>query len=263
MARPQTYLLTALLMAGCGWAVAPAGAAMPVDARPITTAGASAAAPGAPASPPATPLPPTDSIARRVAACTGCHGAEGRATAHGYFPRIAGKPATYLYHQLLNFREGRRQQALMTYLVDHLSDDYLREMADYFAGLDLPYPPPPLRNLPEPLRRRGEQLVRQGDAAQRIPACASCHGAALTGVEPAIPGLLGLPRDYLAGQIGAWKTGQRRATPPDCMARISAALTPDDVAAVTTWLASQPVPPSARAAAALPATLPLPCGGVP
>ena len=29
-------------------------------------------------------------------ACTGCHGAEGRAASDGYYPRIAGKPAGYL-----------------------------------------------------------------------------------------------------------------------------------------------------------------------
>ena len=39
---------------------------------------------------------PLDSIARRAAACTGCHGKEGRAAADGFYPRIAGKPAGYL-----------------------------------------------------------------------------------------------------------------------------------------------------------------------
>ena len=48
---------------------------------------------------------------------------------------------------------------------------------------------------------RGEALVRRGDATRDIPACESCHGSALTGVVPAIPGLLGLPHDYLAAQL--------------------------------------------------------------
>ncbi len=58
----------------------------------------------------------------RVRACTLCHGEKGRATAEGYFPRIAGKTAGYLTHQLLNFNEGRRHYASMTYLIEHLSD---------------------------------------------------------------------------------------------------------------------------------------------
>ena len=81
-----------------------------------------------------------DTIAQRVQACTLCHGKEGRATNEGYFPRIAGKPAGYLYNQLINFREGRRSNATMTYLVEHLSDAYLLEIAGYFSALDLPHP---------------------------------------------------------------------------------------------------------------------------
>ena len=70
-----------------------------------------------------------DTLAQRVMACTLCHGPEGRATNDGFYPRIAGKPEGYLYHQLLNFRDGRRQAAGMRYLLDPLSDDYLREIA--------------------------------------------------------------------------------------------------------------------------------------
>jgi cytochrome c553 len=44
-----------------------------------------------------------DSIEQRVKPCTSCHGNEGRATREGYFPRIAGKPAGYLFNQLVNF----------------------------------------------------------------------------------------------------------------------------------------------------------------
>jgi cytochrome c553 len=83
-----------------------------------------------------------DTMAQRVLACTGCHGAEGRAGADGYYPRIAGKPSGYLYNQLLNFRDGRRQYPLMSELLQTLSDDYLREMAEHFSSLDLPYPAP-------------------------------------------------------------------------------------------------------------------------
>lgn len=79
-----------------------------------------------------------DTMAQRALACAACHGKEGRATRDGYFPRIAGKPAGYLYNQLINFREGRRRYPLMTYMVGHLSDAYLAEMAQYFSELDVP-----------------------------------------------------------------------------------------------------------------------------
>jgi cytochrome c553 len=203
----------------------------------------------------------TDTIAERVVPCTGCHGKEGRATSEGFFPRIAGKPAGYLFNQLVHFREGRRHYALMTYLVEHLTDDYLYEMAEYFARLDIPYAPPAPVAQPRPLSSRGEALVRQGDAASKIPPCAQCHGATLMGANPAIPGLLGLSRDYLLAQLGRWRTGERRAHAPDCMAKIAAQLTPDDVTAVSAWLAAQPVASGARPAAHTPAPLPMDCGG--
>lgn len=201
-------------------------------------------------------------MAPRVLPCTLCHGPEGRATPDGYFPRIAGKPAGYLANQLRNFREGRRSYPPMAGLLDHLTDGYLQEMAAHFAALELPYPPPPAPQAPAAVLEQGRALVQRGDAARRIPACVQCHGAALTGVAPAIPGLLGLPRDYLNSQLGAWANGQRRAQSPDCMADIARRLAPQDVAAVSAWLAAQPVPDRGRPAARLPEAMPRRCGGV-
>lgn len=204
-----------------------------------------------------------DSMAQRVLACTGCHGAQGRAASDGYYPRIAGKPATYLYNQLLSFRDGRRQYTLMNKLLAPLSDAYLREIADHFASLDLPYPKPQVATGSVDALSRGEELVLKGDAAQRIPACVSCHGAALMGVVPAIPALLGMPRDYLNAQLGAWRTGNRHALEPDCMAQVAKLLRLDDISALSQWLAALPVPAGAKPAASLPDALPMNCGGVP
>ena len=212
----------------------------------------------------ATPAAAADTMTARVAACTACHGKEGRATPDGYFPRIAGKPAGYLFNQLVNFRDGRRQYRPMTHLLDHLSDDYLREIAEHFASLEVPYPPPAKPGLAPAVLAQGRALVLKGDAARDIPACVRCHGDAMTGVAPAIPGLLGLPRDYLNSQLGAWQAGQRHAAAPDCMAKITSKLTSTDITAVAAWLAAQPVPVPSKAVerSALAQPLPTDCGGV-
>ncbi len=199
-------------------------------------------------------------MAQRTLACTICHGAQGRAGPDGYYPRIAGKPAGYLYNQLLNFRDGRRHYGLMTRLLDPLSEPYLLEMAQHFAQLDLPYSPPPAPRAAPAVLERGRQLALEGDEAIKLPACASCHGAALTGVQPNTPGLLGLSRDYLSAQLGAWRTGQRRAHAPDCMAQLARALAPDDLSAVANWLAAQPLPRQPRAIERLPQPSPIACG---
>jgi cytochrome c553 len=204
-----------------------------------------------------------DTIAQRTVACTACHGNEGRAASDGFYPRIAGKPAGYLYNQLLNFREGRRRYPLMIYMVDHLSDDYLHEIATYFSSLNPPYPAPQAASAPPSVLARGKQLVRSGDTAQKVPACVGCHGDRLTGMLPSIPGLLGLPRDYLNAQFGAWKNGARHAAAPDCMAQIVRRLSDQDISAAIAWLAAQPLPADTAPAAAMTAKLPLPCGSFP
>ncbi len=205
-----------------------------------------------------------DSMAQRALACTACHGAQGRAGPDGYYPRLAGKPAGYLYRQLRNFREGRRHYAPMTSLLDTLDDAYLQELASYFSALSLPYPAPrPSASSAQELEQ-ARRLVQQGDAARGLPACTQCHGLLLTGVNPATPGLLGLPADYLNAQLGGWQTGQRHADAPDCMAHIARLLSANETSAIARWLSAQALPPNTQAAARRPtataAALALQCG---
>ena len=202
----------------------------------------------------------TDSMAQRMQACVVCHGKEGRATNDGYFPRIAGKPAGYLYNQLVNFQKGRRTNRAMSHLLQNLSDDYLREIARYFASLDLPYPPAQPDAMPAADARRAEQLVREGIPERKLPACVHCHGQAMAGRLPAMPGLLTLPRDHLLRQFGAWREGSRRADAPDCMAEIARRLTPDEIALVSTWLSSRTLPTGIHPEPAATEPLPMDCG---
>ncbi|MGV3740916.1 MAG: c-type cytochrome [Burkholderiaceae bacterium] len=203
-----------------------------------------------------------DTIAQRAVACVACHTLEGQNTGETYYPRIAGKPSGYLYNQLIHFREGRRTWPLMTYMVDHLSDDYLREMAEYFSQLHPPYPAPQPPNVSAATLERGRTLALNGDPGKNIPACVACHGNNLMGLTPNIPGLIGLPRDYLNAQFGNWKNGTRRAAAPDCMAQIAARISVEEISAVSAWLAAQPVPANAAPASGASVKLPLSCGTV-
>jgi cytochrome c553 len=209
-----------------------------------------------------------DNMAERTRACMACHGDQGRAGPDGYYPRLAGKPAGYLHHQLRNFAQGRRHYELMTRLIDPLTDEYLGEMARYFSSLELPYPAPSASNAITPERlAKGQQLVTQGDASRGLPACTQCHGTRLTGVQPNVPGLLGLPLDYLNAQLGAWQTGQRKALAPDCMAEVVKRIPAEDLIAVSSWLARQHLPADTHPAAQMPQGKPLPealrCGSAP
>jgi cytochrome c553 len=201
-----------------------------------------------------------DSMEARVQGCVTCHGRNGQGTQSGYFPRIAGKPAGYLYNQLAAFRDGRRHYAPMNYLVAYLPDAYLREIADYFAKQRPPFEPHEPRNVPADVLARGRTIATAGDPARGVPACVACHGAALTGMEPGIPGLVGLRPTYIAAQLTRWRVGERNAAEPDCMKRIAGRLAEPDVAAVAEWLGSQQAPANASPESSNLVRMPLACG---
>jgi len=203
-----------------------------------------------------------NTLEQRLLACALCHGKNGEGLQKNeYYPRLAGKPTGYLYNQLINFRDKRREYALMNYMVAFLSDGYLYEIAAYYAKLQPPYPAPSTR-APAAELALGGKLVNEGDPARKLPACTACHGKRLTGREPAVPGLVGLYPPYIAAQLGAWKDKHRHAMEPDCMQEVAKLLTPNDIGAITAWLVAQPVPADLRPASAESLKLPLECGGL-
>ena len=180
-----------------------------------------------------------DSMEARVQGCVTCHGQSGEGTNVSYFPRIAGKPAGYLYNQLVAFRDGTRRYAPMNYLLAYLPDAYLREMAEHFSKQRPPFVEHDAGVVEPGLIARGQSIVMQGDKEKTVPACVACHGDKLAGVEPGIPGLVGLRPTYIAAQLTRWRVGERRAIEPDCMKRIASRLTDRDIAAVAAWLGQQ------------------------
>jgi cytochrome c553 len=70
-----------------------------------------------------------------VAACASCHGA----TASGMpaqYPRLAGQHQDYTIAQLQAFKSGaRKNSAQMSTLAKRMSDDEMKAVADYIAGM--------------------------------------------------------------------------------------------------------------------------------
>src|ERR1041384_6373378 len=206
-----------------------------------------------------------DSLEARVQGCVTCHGQSGQGTSNGYFPRIAGKPAAYLYNQLVAFRDGVRQYPPMNYLVAYLPDAYLREMAEHYSKLRPAYAPKEPVPADPQLLPRGKTLATEGDAARQIPACVTCHGTTLTGMNPGIPGLVGLRSAYIAAQLTRWRGGERgtaepaRGREPALMRKLRVAILAGTVvvigAEIATYMLShkgylpepKPVPEGARA----------------
>ncbi len=70
-----------------------------------------------------------------VAACASCHGATGAGLPNQY-PRLAGQHQEYTVAQLNNFKSGARTNSIqMSTLAKRMSDDEMKAVADYIAGL--------------------------------------------------------------------------------------------------------------------------------
>jgi cytochrome c553 len=213
---------------------------------------------------PSNPTPKApDTMEARMQACAPCHGKQGEGTDNDYFPRLAGKPAGYLKNQLVAFRDGRRRYPPMNYLLEYQSDAYLQKIAEYFAALRPPVTPRAASDASATVLARGKTLVEGGDQAHGVPACAGCHGPKLTGMEPGIPGLVGLRATYVSAQLGAFRYGTRTAPDPDCMQLVAASLSESDVAAAAAYLASVPIPADPAPVAQGALAMPFACGSEP
>ena len=70
----------------------------------------------------------------KAASCAGCHGADG-ISANPLWPNLAGQKAPYLVKQLKAFRDGVRQDPMMSAMARPLSDADIENLAAYYSSL--------------------------------------------------------------------------------------------------------------------------------
>ena len=68
--------------------------------------------------------------------CSACHGANGEGIAP--FPRLLGQKPAYLERQLINFRNGARQNTTMQAMTINLSDEEIKWLAGYLGSRKQP-----------------------------------------------------------------------------------------------------------------------------
>ncbi|MBN3787964.1 c-type cytochrome [Burkholderia sp. Ac-20353] len=157
--------------------------------------------------------------------CFFCHGVRGQSRNAGY-PSLSGQPATYIAAQLRAFASDRRRNAYMGPLARELDDARIHALATYFARQA------PARNEAVPA---DAALDRRGIALVEARSCRACHGAALTGKDPA-PRLAGQGQLYLEMQLSAFRSGARH-DPTGAMNGVAATLSGDDTRALAHYLA--------------------------
>jgi cytochrome c553 len=72
--------------------------------------------------------------AKGVPACAACHSPNGAGIPNQY-PRMGGQWAEYSNAQLMLFREGTRKNIQMNMIATKLSDNEMKAVSDYMAGL--------------------------------------------------------------------------------------------------------------------------------
>jgi cytochrome c553 len=146
--------------------------------------------------------------------CLACHGASGT-SATPLTPSLGGQPAFFLIAQLFLFREGRRDNAVMTEAARGLKDSDLRSLSDAIAKL----PPPKAPEGPPDADRmkRGLQLIEGRH-------CTSCHGRDFSGHQN-VPRVANQREDYLLKALRDYRSGARigygNAVMPETVAGLS------------------------------------------
>jgi cytochrome c553 len=74
--------------------------------------------------------------------CVACHGANGIATAVDA-PNLAAESVIYLETQLKAFRSGKRPSEIMSAIAASLSDEDIRDSAEWYAAIELTIEPAP------------------------------------------------------------------------------------------------------------------------
>jgi len=156
--------------------------------------------------------------------CAACHGNDGNSTDPAV-PSLAGQPAQAIATQLFQFREGNRQNPLMTPMAANLSNADMNNIADYFASLKAARP----KHRTAPANAElGPQLAKKFN-------CTQCHGPALMGQQQ-MPRLAGQQPEYLRAQLKGFKASTRSDLDGN-MTSAAQALTEKDIDVLVDYLA--------------------------
>ncbi len=155
----------------------------------------------------------------KLSACVKCHGEDGIGTS-AVTPSLAGQDAAYLLKSLQSYKDGSRDDDVMTPRAKKLGDDDMKDFAAYYAGLT-----PKAANVMKPLT-----------PAEWAEKCDHCHGVNGNSVRPEVPALAAQKMDFLAAALRSYRDGGRRSSE---MAAMSGILSDDDIAGIAAFYAYQ------------------------
>lgn len=164
--------------------------------------------------------------------CAACHGADGNSPTDA-FPKLAGQGEGYLLKQLIQFKSGVRNNAIMASMVANLTEQDMADLAAFYASKKVTP-----GAVSEDLLVAGQKIFRAGNKETGVPACMACHGPTGAGVPAAKwPALSGQHSAYVEAQLKMFANGTRNNSPNGMMADISSKMNAEEMKAVAAYVA--------------------------
>ncbi|MBD3648276.1 MAG: cytochrome c4 [Pseudomonadales bacterium] len=163
--------------------------------------------------------------------CIGCHGVDGNSL-HVAYPKLAGQLEGYIFKQTLDFKEGRRKDAVMSGMISVMPDeDDLKDIAAYYASQETMQGP-----------NRDSDLIKEGEEIFVRERCHFCHGRrgknqSSLATPPAIIG--GQHKQYLVKSLNDIRDGHRTGDMYGLMVQALNRLSTEEVLAVCEYLSNQ------------------------
>lgn len=189
----------------------------------------------------------------KATSCASCHGENGNSMV-ATFPKLAQQHSSYLQKQLHAFKDGSRNNPIMSPMAMALTDEDMVDIAAYYATQKISENTLPVLNTDDenekpaateaekttdaedPVQKllaQGSDLYRNGDLKREVSACIACHGPSAEGNKPAaFPALKSQHADYLIKALSDFKSGARSNNPENMMHMIAKKMTDEQIKAV-------------------------------
>ena len=164
-------------------------------------------------------------VPAKATACLACHGENGNSSMPNT-PSLAGQNARYLYLQLRDFQEGRRDNAMMSAMTAGLSKADMQELAKYFSE----------QKLTNKRFNADPEKVKKGIAKANETLCAMCHLGEFKG-QNEIPKVAGQNFDYVVKTLKDFKAKDRNNDAGN-MTSVASTLSEEDIDNLAHYIAS-------------------------
>ncbi len=164
-------------------------------------------------------------IRQKAEVCFACHGPNGNST-DPFVPILAGQSWRYIYIQLKDFQEGRRNDVRMSPMAKNLSRDDMIALGNFFAAQ---------KQAPIPFKADPAKVDAGRKTADAV-LCPMCHLGGFVG-QNEIPRVAGQWPQYVKKQLEDFKA-KRRTNDAGNMTSVAATLSDADIENLSQYIAN-------------------------